>query len=118
MTQLRAARLATRGGVVGGHSAGRLWLMDGARNEEPELVLPADDTREQPASIRLSWRTLAPQDVAVIGGLPVTTPIRTLRDVAQRDSARIAGAPVQSGGPKQRGVSGPHRVASLQLTPR
>lgn len=88
VTELTAARLATRGGIVGGHSAARLWNLDGARATAPELVLPPEDTREQRPGIRLSWRSLDPAEVTVHRGLPATTPARTLLDLARREAPR------------------------------
>jgi hypothetical protein len=88
VTELAAASIATRGGVIGGHSAARLWNLAGARAEHPELVLPPDDTREQRPGIRLSWRALAPEDVADHRGFPVTTAARTLLDLARREPVR------------------------------
>ncbi|HVV29325.1 MAG TPA: type IV toxin-antitoxin system AbiEi family antitoxin domain-containing protein [Mycobacteriales bacterium] len=88
-TQVAAARLAVRGGTVGGHSAARLWELAGARRERPELILDPADTREQPRGIRLSWRQLAPEDRCEHRGVPVTTPARTLVDLARREPLRL-----------------------------
>jgi very-short-patch-repair endonuclease len=88
VTELSAARIAARGGVIAGHSAARLWGLEGARSEHPELVLLPDDTREQRPGIRLSWRALAPEDITEHRGLAVTTPARTLLDLARRESIR------------------------------
>jgi len=85
IASLNAGRAAARGGVVAGHSAARLWLLEGARVTSPELVLPVDDTRVQRPGLRLSWRGLASGDVIEHRGLPVTTPGRTLVDLARRE---------------------------------
>jgi hypothetical protein len=82
---LMAARVATRGGIVAGHSAARLWSLEGACVSAPELVLPPDDTREQRPGLRLSWRALHPSEIVEQRGMPVTTVGRTLIDLARRE---------------------------------
>lgn len=89
-TALVAARLFAGGltvpaGVVGGRSAARLWGWDDSRTPwVPELVLPPESRRAQPPGVRYRWHRLADADVAVRGGMPLTSAERTLRDLAPR----------------------------------
>lgn len=62
-------------------SAGRLWDFDGVEDDLVELTVPR--------SMRLRWpdiiihtRQLNPRDVAYLGPIPLTTPARTLLDLA------------------------------------
>lgn len=89
LSRLAAARLAAGDGgapcgVVSGRSAARLWgLDDSAAAWSVELTLPRQVRRRSPAGVRYRWRTLAPADVTVRFGIPVTTVNRTLNDLAR-----------------------------------
>ena len=84
LTTLVAARLAASGGVLSGVAAARLWGVDDDRGSwTPELTLPRSVRRRQPPGLRYRWRTLAPDEITVHRGLPVTTVACTLADLAR-----------------------------------
>lgn len=79
----RAAHLAT-GAVLGGWSAAELLGAScGPADAAVEIIAPGGRTRPRGGLVVRGDR-LAPDEVTTVGGVPVTTPIRTAFDLARR----------------------------------
>lgn len=82
-TDLMAAVLACGDGAVASHrSAGRLWRLRDVPRWRPEVTVPGT-RRPRTPSIVVVHRTdtLEPEDVAAVGGIPVTSVARSLLDL-------------------------------------
>jgi predicted transcriptional regulator of viral defense system len=79
-----AAVLACGEGAVLSHgTAAALWGLRGARGPVIDVSVPTRGGRVAPAGVRLHRvRTLGRADTHRLGALPVTTPERTLEDLA------------------------------------
>lgn len=85
------------GAVVSHRSAARLWelvLPRGPATREVEVMVRSLARRRRPGIRTRRTRTLVPNEVSQLHGIPVTTPDRTLRDLstvlASRDLNRAA----------------------------
>jgi very-short-patch-repair endonuclease len=77
-----AAVLACGPGAVLSHgSAAALWQIRPEWRREIEITVPRGSRRTH-SGIRVRRRNLAPGDITTVQGIPVTTPVRTLVDVA------------------------------------
>ncbi|HEY5942461.1 MAG TPA: DUF559 domain-containing protein [Solirubrobacterales bacterium] len=80
-----AAVLACGDGAVISHSsAAALWRIGFEQREFVELSLPSQSRRQRPGLKIHRRSSLRPRDVTAEYGIPVTTPIRTLIDMALR----------------------------------
>lgn len=79
---LAACLWAGEGAVASYYTAGALWRLDGVTSRRLEITVPM---RQAPNSrlVRVH-RTLdlPPADRVILGGVPVTSPVRTLMDLA------------------------------------
>lgn len=77
-------------GVLSHTSAAALHEVGDLLDDEPEITVPA--RRQSRRGIRLHRGVLGADDVTIVGGLPVTTPERTLADLLRdgRDPSHIA----------------------------
>jgi predicted transcriptional regulator of viral defense system len=84
-------KLDLDGGVVSHQSAARLHGLGDLPNTHVEMTVPRRRTMRDPG-VRLHKADLKDSEVAVIDGLPLTTPIRTIRDLLHRhiDASHIA----------------------------
>jgi hypothetical protein len=79
---LAAVKACGPDGVLSHYSAATLWELVEWDHRRPEVTVPGPGTRLQ-AGVRVRRsRTLAATDVCVPGGIPVTSPARTLMDLA------------------------------------
>jgi very-short-patch-repair endonuclease len=69
--------------VLSYESAAQLWGIRPARGRRTEVSVPAGTVRRRPG-ITVHRRSLRPQDVTRCRGIPVTTPVCTLIDLATR----------------------------------
>ena len=78
------------GGAVSQRSAARFWGLEGlprrGSSEAVSVALPRTSGCRQPPGFSLSWRALPPEDVVEVDGIRVTTPARTLQDLARTES--------------------------------
>jgi very-short-patch-repair endonuclease len=81
----RAAYLLVEGrGVLGGYSAAELLGAScGPADAPAEVVLPGGRGRPRPG-LRVHQGALAPDEVTVVDGVRLTTPVRTAYDLARR----------------------------------
>jgi very-short-patch-repair endonuclease len=79
-----------RNAVVSHHSAAYLWrlLPDAARARDVDVTVPARDPGKKPGIRVHRTRALDRRDVRTCDGVPITTPARTLLDLAGEASAR------------------------------
>lgn len=93
-SRARAAALRFPKGVVSLRSAARFWGLEGLPLRGPaeavSVTLPRTSGCRQPPGLALTWRSLAPEDVVDVDGIRVTTPARTLQDLARTESREIA----------------------------
>jgi very-short-patch-repair endonuclease len=83
-----AALLACGPGAVLSHwSAAWLWRLLELADDLVELTVPRSNRRRPGLRVHRS-RSLAPEDVRMLRGLPVTAPARTLLDLAEVANAR------------------------------
>ena len=84
-------RLDPDGGVVSHRSAARLHGLGDLPDVRIELTVPRRRTMRDP-NVWLRTASLAESDVALLDGLPVTTPLRTIRDLLDRriDASHVA----------------------------
>jgi predicted transcriptional regulator of viral defense system len=84
-------RLDPDGGVVSHRSAARLHGLGDLPDTRIELTVPRRRTMRDP-NVWLRTAELAESDVALLDGLPVTTPLRTVRDLLDRhtDASHVA----------------------------
>lgn len=68
--------------AVCGRAAGRLWGLEGMDAAAVELVVPADRIVRRPDLCVCRSRRFTRRDVALVDGIPRTTPPRTLVDLA------------------------------------
>jgi very-short-patch-repair endonuclease len=81
--RMLAACLCWGGDVAASHgSALRLWGLPGAERMEHEITVPPDRQRNHPCEAIIHRSLLIQVDVAMIDAIPVTTPTRTLIDIA------------------------------------
>jgi very-short-patch-repair endonuclease len=78
--RLLAAQLATRSGVLSHRSAAAIWCIKGVQAVRPEVTIPAGTTTIH--DVIAYRRHLRPEDVTTKGPFRLTTPSRTLRDLA------------------------------------
>jgi very-short-patch-repair endonuclease len=80
-----AAALDVPGGVVSRHSAAALWELPGYEVEPVHVLSDRRPHRGGPklGTVHSSTR-FGPLDTTVLAGVPLTTPLRTLRDLAGR----------------------------------
>lgn len=87
--RLLAACLAV-GGVVAASDRAALWLWELAEGEPPVEVTTTRLTRPSPEGVAVHVRAdLAPSEVSVRRGVPVTSPARTLSDVGAVVDRRV-----------------------------
>ena len=80
-------KLDPDGGVVSHRSAARLHGLGDLVNDQVDITVPRRRTTRDPG-VRLRRGALTDAEVMVLGGLPVTTPTRTIYDLlAQRSDA-------------------------------
>jgi very-short-patch-repair endonuclease len=80
-----AAVLACSDGVVLSHSsAAALWRIGAEQDGMIELSLPSQSRRRRPGMLIHRRPSLQPRDVTAEYGIPVTTPVRTIIDLALR----------------------------------
>jgi predicted transcriptional regulator of viral defense system len=84
-------RLDPDGGVVSHRSAARLHGLGDLPDSRIELTVPRRRTMRDP-NVWLRTAPLAEPDVTLLDGLPVTTPLRTIRDLLGRstDASHVA----------------------------
>jgi hypothetical protein len=79
---LMAAVLACGGGAVASHrSAGRLWRLRDVPRWRPEVTVCRTSCPMAPGIVVHRTDTLAPEDVAAVDGIPVTSVARSLLDL-------------------------------------
>ena len=66
--------------VLSHESAAALWQL---RDKERDIEVTTPTQRRKRRGVRMHQSVLAPSDITTRHGIPVTTPIRTLRDLAQ-----------------------------------
>jgi very-short-patch-repair endonuclease len=82
------------GAVLSHHSAATLWELRPGQARPVHVTIPTDRGGPAPAGVKLHRsRILTPADIRIRNGLPVTSPARTLLDVAatlpDRDIERL-----------------------------
>jgi hypothetical protein len=79
------------GGVVSHQSAARLHSLGDLPNTRVEITVPRRRTMRDPG-VWLRKANLSESEVTVLDGLPVTTPMRTIRDLLDRhtDASHVA----------------------------
>lgn len=84
-------KLDPDGGVISHQSAARLHGIGDLVNAQVEITTPRRRTTRDP-DVRLRRGQLAEADVTVVGGLPVTTPLRTVYDLLGQhaDASHVA----------------------------
>lgn len=84
---------STHGVVVAGSSAARLHGIGDLWSDRHEFVSPTRRQTQRP-QIHHRQRTLDPQDMTLVGGLPTMTPARTIADLLEQigDLSLVAGA--------------------------
>lgn len=86
--EMAAVLACGEGAAVSHRSAAAVWRLLGERDSEPVDVTTAGSGRSRPG-LRVHRTTrLAPEDVRRITGLPVTSPARTLIDMAETAADR------------------------------
>jgi hypothetical protein len=85
-TSARAAQLAIPDGLISHRTAAHLHGLQGVGFWNPadvvDMTLPSARTRRQRRGVRLRFRPLQPSDCIQLGGLQVTSVLRTLADCA------------------------------------
>jgi very-short-patch-repair endonuclease len=79
---LAAAKACGPGAVLSHRSAGALWGFLDAEDRKPEVTVLGPGTRLPPGIAVHRTRQLKPRDRTRLQGIPITTPARTLIDVA------------------------------------
>jgi hypothetical protein len=77
-----------RAAVLSHESAAALWKINEEKARSILLTIPASMAARPPSLIAHRRSSLPPTDVTTKDGIPVTTPVRTLLDVAVRLTAR------------------------------
>jgi predicted transcriptional regulator of viral defense system len=79
------------GGVISHRSAARLHGLGDLPNAKSELTVPRRRTMRDP-DVLLRQGKLDSSDITLLDGLPVTTPLRTIRDLLDRhtDASHVA----------------------------
>lgn len=91
VVRARAAYWAAPPGVVSGALAAAVHGLDLHRIEpRPEVTLPLRLRRAQRKTLRYRFRDLAPDDVVQRNGIPLTSAVRTLQDLASHCSRTSA----------------------------
>lgn len=75
---------AGEGAVVSHGTAGVLWGIDGVRGPKTEVWVPAPRNRKHDLVVVHRGTRVDRTDRASLGPIPITTPVRTLIDVAGR----------------------------------
>jgi very-short-patch-repair endonuclease len=70
------------GAAVSHRAAVALWRLPGVDLPPPELTVPRDRRRNHACDVIVHWSPLPVADVTAVDGIPVTTPARTLIDIA------------------------------------
>jgi len=79
-----AGLLLPPGGAIGGLSAAYLWGVNLVDARSPvTLVLPRTSRLRPHPRLRVMRSSLPPDDIARLGGLPITTPLRTAFDLGR-----------------------------------
>lgn len=87
--ELHAAVLGIGGlGGVGYLAAAAFWRLTGYDPSPPEVLVPVGAGTRNPLTVVHRSRNLSPVDFTRVGGLPVTTPARTLVDLASVEPNR------------------------------
>ena len=73
---------AGRGTALSHTSAAALWRLDGVRVAAPELIVPMQRGPSAPGVVVHRVRHVGADEIVAIAGLAVTTPVRTLVDLA------------------------------------
>jgi very-short-patch-repair endonuclease len=114
-SRAKAALLCHPDGVATNRSAARIWKLEGLPLRTPRenvtVALPRSSPRRQRKGMTLSWRSLAPEDVVDVDGIRVTTPARTLQDLARTESREIAVCAAESA--MRRKLLTPEEIAAL-----
>lgn len=77
-----ASMAAGEGALLSHDAAGRFWRLDGIRTDHPHVLIP-HDRRLRLSGVRVHrTRTLEPGDVNRRSGFALTSPVRTLIDLA------------------------------------
>lgn len=85
VARARASWWAAGTGVVCGPLAALVHGIDLHRVPvRPEVLLPPGLARTQRRTLHYRWGAVRPDEVVVVRGVPVTGPVRTLQDLAQR----------------------------------
>ncbi|MFC5381360.1 hypothetical protein [Aquipuribacter nitratireducens] len=79
--QARAVSLTMPGVVVSGASAARLWGIEGATAETVEVTVPRRRALRARPDLAPRRREIGDGDVTLLRGIPVTTALRTVRDL-------------------------------------
>lgn len=91
LVRARAAFWAARAGVVSGALAARVHGIDVHRvGDLPEVTLPLNRRRAQRRTLRYRFGDLRPDEVVVTAGVQVTSPLRTLQDLARVEGGTAA----------------------------
>jgi very-short-patch-repair endonuclease len=85
--ELAAVLACGPGAVLSHRSAASLWRLLPSTEDDPEVTVPGRDCRRRGIHIHLV-AALDPPDVRTLGGIPVTTPARTILDLAAVVSPR------------------------------
>ncbi len=82
--EMAAALVGGRGGVVSHRSAASLWeILPGRSNAtRVDITVPGADRGRRPGIRPHRVHRLEPDEVAIVDGVPVTTPARTVLDLA------------------------------------
>ena len=105
-----AALWAGEGAVVSHGTAGVLWGIDGVRGPKTEVWVPAPRNRKHDLVVVHRGTRVDRTDRALLGPIPITTPVRTLIDVAGRlEDDRLLAAMESA---FRQGLATPERLAA------
>lgn len=92
--QRLAAKVLSAGplAIAGARSAAGLWRLDRFRRHHLDLLVPAPAARRPPGVRLHESNDLPSRDRTVVDGIPVSTPVRTILDVARYVSPTRLGA--------------------------
>lgn len=93
----RAAALAFGGcGVLGGWSAAELLGASCGPSDAPVEIIAPGRGRRRRTGLVVRGDVLASDEVTMVGGVPVTTPVRTAFDLARRGTLADAGVAIDA----------------------
>jgi very-short-patch-repair endonuclease len=107
---MAATLWAGDGAMLSHAAAGRLWGIDGIRGTKPELWVPSPRNPRTPGIVIHRGLRLDRADRTTLGPIPITTPVRTLIDVAGRLEDERLTAAMESVFRKELGT--PERLAA------